>query len=298
MSLRLAALSLWLRLTEKPKLARLPDAATLRSTFETTAARIFLMPPNVSTTAVEVSGVPCTLFGSESVPRLLYLHGGAFLAGSAATHGHLAAALGRAAGMAAMLPEYRLAPENPFPAAVDDILAVYAALRQSGPVAVCGDSAGGGLVFALLVAARAASLPDPAALVAFSPWADMRLVAGSLRRNARADVMLPVDRIREVAAQYLGGADPRDPRASPVIAQFASSPPPAFIAASRTEILADDAQAMADALARAGGIVTLDWAADAPHAWPIFAGLVPEADATLARAGRFLAAHLSGNSDR
>jgi acetyl esterase/lipase len=298
MSLRLAALSLWLRLTEKPKLARLPDAAVLRDGFETTAARVFRMPAGVARESLVLAGVPCTRFGPPKAPVLLYLHGGAFLAGSARTHGHLAAALGRSAGMAAVLAEYRLAPEHPFPAAVDDALAVYEALRMRGPVAVAGDSAGGGLVFALLVAARQAGLPDPVALVAFSPWADLRLVAASLERNARSDAMLPVSRIPEVAATYLGGANPADPRASPVLATFAPAPPPAFIAASRDEILADDAAAMATALGRAGGAVTLEWADSAPHAWPIFAGLIPEADATLGRAGRFLAAHLPAAADR
>jgi acetyl esterase/lipase len=297
-SLRLAALSLWLRLTEKPKLERLPDAPTLRAAFEATAARVFRMPPRVTRAALTIGGVACTRFGPADAPRLLYLHGGAFLAGSAATHGHLAAALGRAAGMAAVLAEYRLAPEHPFPAALDDLLAVYAALRHEGPVAVAGDSAGGGLVFALLVAARQAGLPDPTALVAFSPWADLRLVADSLKRNAGSDVMLPAARIREVAAAYLGGADPGDPRASPVLGRFDPPPPPTFIAASRSEILADDAMAMASALGCSGGAVTLDWAADAPHAWPIFTGLVPEADATIARAGRFLATHLPAAADR
>lgn len=298
MSLRLSALSLWLRLTEKPKLARLRDVGALRQGFEATAGRVFRMPPGMARCADTIADVPCTRFGPPDAPLLLYLHGGAFLAGNARTHGHLAAALARAAGMAAVLPDYRLAPEHPFPAALDDALAVYAALRATGPVAVAGDSAGGGLVFALLLAIRQAGLADPRALVAFSPWADLRLTAPSLARNARADAMLPAGRIREVAAAYLGGADPADPRASPVLAAFDPAPPPAYIAASRNEILADDAAAMGAALGRAGGRVTLDWADAAPHAWPIFTGLVPEADATLARAGRFLATALQAGSDR
>lgn len=292
MSWRLAALSLWLRLTQKPALQRMRDVATLRADFVRTARRAFRMPPGVPARALTVGGVPCMRYGADGPAAILYLHGGAFVAGGPVTHGHLAAALALRTGCPAVLADYRLAPEHPFPAAVDDALAAYRGLAARGPVAVAGDSAGGGLVFALMVALRAEGLPDPAALVAFSPWADMTLRADSLSRNARADAMLPAGRIREVAAAYLAGADAGDPRASPVLARFAAVPPPAFIAASRSEILADDASAVAAALRRDGGAVVEAWLDRAPHAWPIFAGLVPEADATLDAAGRFLSERL------
>ena len=292
MGWRLAALSLLLRLTEKPRLRRMRDVGVLREGFERIARRSFHMPKGVPAEAGPVAGVPCVRYGAGGRATILYLHGGAFLAGGPVTHGHLAAGLSLRAGCAAVLLDYRLAPEHPFPAAVEDALAVYRALRADGPVVLAGDSAGGGLVFALLVALRAAGLADPLALVAFSPWADMRVEADSLSRNARADALLPADRIREVAQAYLGGADPDDTRASPVLSRFAPAPPPTVLAASRCEILADDAAAMAAALERDGGAVVAHWHATAPHAWPIFAGLVPEADATLDAAGRFLAGAL------
>jgi acetyl esterase/lipase len=122
------------------------------------------------------------------------------------------------------------------------------------------------------------------------------LGADSIRRNAGSDAMLPANRIAEVAGYYLGGADPRDPRASPVLAHFDAPPPPAFIAASRRELLADGTAAMAAALRRGGGHVIEHWHATAPHAWPIFAGLLPEADATLDAAAAFLRGALTDRS--
>lgn len=289
MGLRLAILNLWLRLLEKPTLARMQDPAVLRQRFERVASHVFVKPKDVVETPETWGGVPCTRYGGKSGPAtLLHLHGGAYLAGNAKTHGHLTAWLGHEADLPAVLAAYRLAPEHPFPAALDDALAVYTALSQTGPVVLSGDSAGGGLVFALLVALREAGLPDPVACVAFSPWADLTLKADSLRRNAWADVMLPAQRLIEVAQRYLDGADPTDPRASPVLAHFRAAPPPSFIAYGAREILADDAVAMAAALRRDGGSVTVDCHPEAPHAWPIFARRLREADATLACAGAFI----------
>jgi acetyl esterase/lipase len=297
--LRLAALSLWLRLVQKPRLSRLRDAGELRRSFERVAALAFMRPPGVAEARGAVGGVPCVWQRAPQAAAsgtILYLHGGAFIAGSARTHSHLAAHLARRTGLPAVLPEYRLAPEHPFPAAIDDALSVYRGLAVSGPVVLTGDSAGGGLAFGLLVAIRAAGLADPRALAVFSPWADLTLRADSIRRNAKVDAMLPAGRIAEVAAYYLAGADPHDPRASPVLARFTPAPPPAFLAASRCEILADDTVALAAVLRHDGGTVVEHWHATAPHAWPIFAGLLPEADTTLDAAATFLRTALSDRS--
>lgn len=288
MSLRLAVLSFWLRLIEKPSLARMQDEITLRRRFEQIATWLFIMPTGMNGVAGTLGSIPATRYGPDAETSILYLHGGAFLAGSHRTHGHLAAWLAQYAGMPAHLIEYRLAPEHPFPAAVDDAFLAYEALAARGSVVLAGDSAGGGLVFSLLVALRDKGRKDPLACVAFSPWADMTLRAKSLIRNERADCMLPADRMPEVAARYLDGADPSDVRASPVLAQFNPAPPPAFISYANNEILADDALAMAATLGRDGGDVVLECHDAAPHAWPIFARHLPEADATLAAAGQFV----------
>ncbi len=225
---------------------------------------------------------------------ILYLHGGAYLAGSARTHRHLGAALAGAAGVRCLLPDYRLAPEHRFPAALDDAMAAYRHLLATGydAIAVAGDSAGGGLAFALLLRAARDGLPPPACIVGFSPWVDLTGRQPSLTRNARRDVMLPAGRIDEVIRFYLGDHDPTDPLASPLFGDW-RDPPPALITASRSEILMDEATAIADALRRGGGDVQIELWRGLPHAWPIFIGLISEADETVAHAGAFIARHLA-----
>ena len=302
MSLRLRALALYLRLVEKPYLARATDPVEGRARLGATARRIFPDPPGASYARAEIGGVGglwarC----GPAIPgaAILYLHGGAFIMGSANTHRHLGAALARESGVAAFLPDYRLAPEHPHPAALEDALAAYLGLLDAGfaRIAVAGDSAGGGLGFAMVGAARKAGAPDPACLVGFSPWTDMTMRAPALRRNAWADPMLPVARMPEVIAWRMGGGDPLDPSASPALARFDPAPPPALIQASPSEILADDARAMAEVLRACGGSATLEWERGAPHAFQAFCGSVPEARAAVARAGAFIRAGLRARPD-
>ena len=306
-SLKLRLLSLGLRLFLKRALAWMKTPQGLRERFERDAARMFRPPEdaNFVTDTIRrdpesgVDGLIEALWASRGRPDrhrvILYLHGGAYLAGSHQTHKHLGAWLAGAAGVRAVLPDYRLAPEHPYPAALEDAVSAYRHLLDAGyagsRIALAGDSAGGGLVFALCLRIAELGLEPPACLVGFSPWTDLTMTRGSLRRNARRDMMLPVARFREVAEYYLGGADPTDPLVSPVFGSFAS-PPPAMITASKTEILRDDATAMAGLLREAGGDVTLELWKDMPHAWPIFAGSIREADHTVARAGKFIARHL------
>ncbi len=296
--LPLPLLNLALRGVVKPRLARETSALAMRRRLETTARIAFRAPPGAvfeeDRLAAGGREVPA-LRGRVGAPAagrvVLYLHGGAFLAGSPRTHRHLATRLAAAAGAEAVIPDYRLAPEHAFPAAVEDAHAAYAALLSRGHpargIALAGDSAGGGLAAAVLLTAAAAGLPRPAALVAFSPWADMTGRGASYRANARADAMLPAERLADVAEMVLQGADAADPRASPALGRFAD-PPPALIFASRTEIVRDDAIALAEALRRAGGEATLRIEPRLPHAWPIFAGLLAAADRTVRDAGAFL----------
>jgi acetyl esterase/lipase len=309
-SLRLRLLNLTLRLVVKRSLALVKSPQVMRAQFERGAARFFKPPEGANFIADSIrrngesgvnGGMIEALWASQGRPDrhrvILYLHGGAYLAGSTRTHRHLAAALAGAAGVRTLLPDYRLAPEHPFPAGLDDALACYRHLLNSGydagNIALAGDSAGGGMVFALLLKLRSEGLPDPACLVGFSPWCDLTMTRGSLHRNARSDVMLPVRRFREVVAVYLGSASTTDPLVSPVLGAF-DDPPPAMITASKSEILRDDGIAMSERLREDGGDVALELWKDMPHAWPIFCGLVPEADFTVEQAGRFIARHGAG----
>ncbi len=297
MSLRLDAISLILRLVNKPRLARMNSAELPRArrVVERMAPRIMRAPRGA--TFREEPGPPRLLWTGPPVEgrAILYLHGGGFVLCSPRTHRHLAAALAMAAGAPAAMAFYRLAPEHPHPAQVQDMLAAYRALLDRGlRVAVAGDSAGGGLAFALTPAARAAGLPDPACVVGFSPWCDMTMASPTLRANAASDAMLPVARMAEVVTLRMGGADPADPLASPVFARFERPPPPALIFASRREILAGDAEAMAAAWTAGGGAARLVWSDRAPHAWPLFVGWSGVADAAVAEAGAFVRAALDG----
>ncbi len=285
------AVNLALRLAVKPALMRERSPRAMRARLERTARQIFRMPPGVTETPGEIGGVPVLWLTPRKAGAgvIHYLHGGAYLAGSPQTHKHLAARLAIAAGARAVLPDYRLAPEHPFPAALEDALAVHRALlveHEPKRVALAGDSAGGGLAAATLLAAETEGFPAPAALVAFSPWADLTGRAESLRTNRRRDAMLPAERLADVVDLVLQGADAEDPRASPAFGRCLS-PPPAWIVASRDEILVDDARALARALG-----ATLTLRSGLPHAWPVLAGILRAADRTVIEAGRFLAAHL------
>ncbi len=298
MSLRLAAISLYLRLVQKPRLARIPDPKDARDAFERVASRIFRTPKDANVIPDRMEG-PAGPIAVEWISRgrpdrravTIYLHGGAYAMGSLATHRHLAAALALHSGARVLTVDYRLAPETRWPGAVEDAVACYQGLLNAGyaaeAIAFAGDSAGGGLAFATLVAARAAGLPDPACIVAFSPWLDLTLSQRSLERNARADPLLPASRLVETRDFYVGAADAAQPTASPLFADL-PAPPPVLIQASRIELLEDEAAAMAEKLREAGGDVRIEWFAKAPHAWQLFCGLAPEADEAVRRAGAFI----------
>jgi epsilon-lactone hydrolase len=231
---------------------------------------------------------------SEPDRHVLFLHGGGYVIGSPSVYRDLTWRLAAASRARLLALDYRLAPEYPFPAALDDAVAAYAWLLADGAdprrLAAIGDSAGGGLAFSVLLRCRdEGRLPLPAAVVALSPWTDLALTGTSLRRNARADPFIDAADLAPLAGFYLAGANPRNPYASPLYGD-PTGLPPTLIQVGSDEILRDDATRMADRLRAAGCEVALEIWPRMPHVWHLFAAVMPEARRAIAAAGAFVQA--------
>ena len=252
-------------------------------------------PPEIKRIAVDAGGVAAEWViapVSQHDRHILYLHGGGYVIGSPSLYRHLTWRLARAARARLLAADYRLAPEHPFPAALDDAIAAYKWMLADGAdprqVAVIGNSAGGGLALALLLRCRdEGRVPLPAVVVALSPWTDLALTGPSLNRNAGADPFLDANGIAPIAEYYLAGADPRHPYASPLYGNLTSLPP-ALIQVGSDEVLRDDATRMADRLRAAGCEVVLEIWPRMPHVWHLFASMMPEARRAIARIGAFV----------
>lgn len=295
MSWQLRLLNALCRRVVKPRLARAGSPEDADRAFERFARLLFRAPPLLChLTERAVPPLDWVSVG-RCDPRavLLYIHGGAFVCGSGASYAALAGRLSALTGLRVCLPGYRRLQEAPFPAAVEDVRAAWDMLvargYEPGRIVIAGDSAGGNLALGLL-----ASLLDegqrPAAFVGFSPWTDLTLTGDSLVRNRDRDPLLPRERMDEVTDRYLAGADPADPRASPLFATY-PEPPPALIQVGSTEILLDDAARIADRLGARFSV----WD-DCPHIWQLFDGRLPEARAALREAAEFIQAALGTDS--
>ncbi len=222
---------------------------------------------------------------------VFYLHGGGYFLSSPRAHRPLTTALARVARAAVFAPDYRLAPEHPFPAALDDALAAYRALLATGVdparLIVGGDSAGGGLALALLVAARDAGLPLPAAGVCFSPWTDLACTGRTLVANDARCAMFRGAAVPLWARLYLGETDPMHPLASPLYAELRGLPP-LLLHASASEVLLDDTLRFATRARAASVAVELALWDDVPHVWQMWGGVLPEARESLAAVARYL----------
>lgn len=222
---------------------------------------------------------------------VLYLHGGGYFFCSPRTHRSITGGLARAGLARVFVPDYRLAPEHPFPAAPEDALVAYRQLLSDGisarTIVVAGDSAGGGLTLALLLALREAGDPLPGGAILFSPWTDLAVTGATVTYHADRDVMFDGSGLRSAAALYLGGAAADDWRASPLYGEFHGLPP-LFVQASDSEVLLDDARRVVDKAREAGVEVTFKIWPSLPHAWQIFAPFLPEARAALREAGEFI----------
>ena len=251
-------------------------------------------PAGVQTLAVDADGVKAdrvSTRASEPSHHILFLHGGGFIIGSPALYRHFTWRIASATRACVLSVDYRLAPEHPFPAALDDAVAAYHWLLNDGAdprrIAVMGDSAGGGLALSLMLRLRDEGSPLPAAAVALSPWTDLALTGTSLRRNAAADPMVSPDQARHFVDYYLAGADPRTPYASPLYGEPAGLPP-TIIQVGSDEVLRDDAVRMADRMRAAGCRIDLEIWPRMPHVWHLFAPVMPEARRAIERIGAFV----------
>jgi acetyl esterase/lipase len=251
-------------------------------------------PFDTTTTCIDAGGVRAHRIVTPESRRdrhILFLHGGGYVAGSPSNYRHVTWRFASAARAVVIAPDYRLAPEHPFPAALDDALSAYRWLLASGEdprrIALLGDSAGGGLVFALLLKLQADDVVPPAAVVALSPWTDLAQTGASLHLNARADPMINAESAWDFAACYLAGADPHTPYASPLYGDWRRAPP-TLIHAGSDEVLRDDAVRMANRLRAAGCEVVLEIWPRMPHVWHAFAPILPEARRAIERIGEFL----------
>lgn len=248
----------------------------------------------ITTEAVDANGVPSEwVVATNADPNrtMLYLHGGGYVIGSIVSHRGLAASLSKSARARVLSVDYRLAPEHKFPAAVDDAIASYRWLLDSGVdpanTVIGGDSAGGGLAVAALVAIKEAGLPMPGAGICLSPWVDMEALGESYVTRAALDPMLTREGIQAFAKEYLGDADPKSPLASPIYADL-SGLPPLIIQVGTSEAIYDDATWLRDHAMRAGVDVTFEAWEDMVHVWQRYASKLPEAQLAVDRLGEFV----------
>lgn len=261
-------------------------------------AKRFPTPPDVRIERESLGGVPALRVSPPGVRTdrvILFFHGGGFVLGSAWSHQELLSRLARAAGVQGIAIDYRLAPEHPFPAGLEDCVAAYEGLLAAGmkpsDIAFAGDSAGGTFVIAAMLAARERGLELPACGVCWSGWYDLTASSPSFTTNADRDYFVPPGFAQSAPNLYLNGADPKSPRVSPIFGDL-SNFPPVFIQVGEPEVLSDDARWLERKLKEGGGEATLEVWPDMCHIWQFFGPMLDEGiDATI-RSGKFIRKHL------
>ena len=250
-------------------------------------------PAGVTCTPVEAGGVSAewsVADGADQDKVILYVHGGGYVMGSAGSHRDMTGRLSQAAGARVLSLNYRLAPEHPFPAPVDDSVAAYRWLLgqgiQASNIAIAGDSAGGGLALAALIAIRDAGEPVPAAGIGISPWVDMEGTGESMTTRAAVDPVVQKEGLLGMAKLYLGDADSKNPLAAPLHANLAGLPP-LLIQVGDSETLLDDATRITERARKADVDVTLKIWDEMPHVWHLFAPILPEGRQAIEEIGAF-----------
>ena len=303
MSIRSALISAVLRRTIKKQLDSLEDVVQFRENMAKSEGLSAKTPDNVIVTPLNIprtsgASIPCEWIQMEEAstkPVLLYFHGGCYVFGGLNGHRDVAWRLAEAGDVRVLLVDYRLAPEHPFPAALEDAIECYRWLLAQGTtpdkIAIGGDSAGGGLSVATLVNIKNLGMPMPNCSILLSPWTDLSLSGDSIGANADSDVMLTAGALKKTADHYLGQSDHTAPLASPLFADL-SGLPATFVQVSESEILLSDAQRLVTKMVDAGGEAMLETWPKMPHVWQILASRVPEGKAAIVKLGEFLKARL------
>jgi epsilon-lactone hydrolase len=271
-----------------------PPIGELRAGFTPAGTTVYPVPDDVEVISVNAGGVPAHWLvapGADADGVLLYLHGGGFLLGSIRTHGEIASRIGRASGMRVLAVDYRLAPEHPFPAAIDDTLTAWNWLRndqgfEAASIALAGDSAGAGLALSLLIALRDADEPLPAAAALMSPATDLTGSGDAITERADRDPVFSPDVVQLLGSFYLAGADPMNPLASPLFASLVGLPP-LLVQVGTEEILFSDSERLAELATKAGVDVTFQIGEGLPHVYQIVLE-APEAVSATDQVGAFL----------
>ncbi len=294
-SLRSILMNMWLRRTLKSKMETDLGADEMRTKLE---AMAFLRLPKYGASIERIESPVRGEWhrsGKRGALTVLYLHGGGYIFGSPRSHRSITFELAKRIPASVFSLDYRLAPEDPYPAALEDAKEAYLWLLETGhrpeSIIIAGDSAGGGLTLALLLACKAEQWRMPGAAILFSPWTDMTMSGASVTENERSDIIATVKTFHNPLRKYLGDTSPTDPFVSPLFGDL-SGLPPIKTFASHGELLRDDASRLHKKLLQAGVQSELRLERHLVHAWPLFYPILPEAGRTLGQAAEFVQSHV------
>lgn len=300
MSIRAQLMSFLIRRTiKKPLEAIADDVAGFREQMANAGKMSPKIPEDVMVEPVDAGGIPCEWVSKDMVQdgkAILYLHGGGYVFGNLDGYRDLAWRLSAETGVRVLIADYRLAPEYPFPAAVEDATACIRWLMSQeydpSDIVIGGDSAGGGLAVATMVNLKNLGIKQPAGAFLLSPWVDLACSGDSMAKNAKEDCMLSPVSLNAMADLYLGEHDHRAPLASPLFADL-SGLPPSVIHVGSTEVLLSDSERLADKFKAAGGESVLEIWPKMPHVFPVFAARIPEGKQAIEKIGEFVKTRLS-----
>ncbi len=278
------------------------SVAACRKAFQTLVEKLPPLPADVKYHNVDADGIPSEWVSVKESREdfvLFYMHGGGYIVGSPTSHRDLISRMAREARMRALVPDFRLAPEHPFPTQIEDCVRAYQWLLKQGYTAnhivFAGESSGGALVISVLLALKEQQIPLPIAAIAISGMLDLEASSNTFKTNLSVDPSVDSERIFRLARLYIGDRDPKMPLASPIYANLTGLPP-LLIQVSSVEVLLDDSIRLAQAARDCGGEVELEVWYGLPHAWHIYASILPEGQQAIVRAGKFARKYTPNNA--